>query len=241
MDAFRTRGTFANGRKPRSVQVGGGVGPSTWWTLAQRFARVATWVLTPASVRTPFLAQYGLTHISAGDLLRAEVAAGTKNGKVAKEYMDRGDLVPNEVVIDMVKDRLSQDDAQTNGWLLDGYPRSADQAKALEEAGIHPDLFLNLEVPDDVLVERVVGRRMDPETGKIYHLKFNPPPEEIVGRLTQRSDDTEEKARNRLATHHKNVGAVVESYKDILVTIDGNRPREAVFEDIEKSLERVAA
>jgi len=224
-----------------------GTSPSWWWTVrlssvfVERLVPVLLQWLTRAWNRTSFHVQYGLTHISAGDLLRAEVAAGTKNGKIAKEYMDRGDLVPNEVVIDMVKDRLSQDDAQKNGWLLDGYPRSADQAKALEEAGIHPDLFLNLEVPDDVLVERVVGRRMDPETGKIYHIKFNPPPEEIVGRLTQRSDDTEEKARNRLATHHKNVDAVVESYKDILVTIDGNRPREAVFADIEKSLERVTA
>lgn len=168
------------------------------------------------------------------------MSAGTKNGKIAKEYMDRGDLVPNEVVIDMVKERLSRKDAQENGWLLDGYPRSEDQAKALEEAGIHPDLFLNLEVPDEVLIERVVGRRMDPETGKIYHLKFNPPPKDIQGRLTQRSDDTEEKAKNRLATHHKNVGAVVESYKDVIVTIDGNRPREEVFEDIVKSLDGIS-
>merc|ERR1711937_775804 len=87
---------------------------------------------------------------------------------------DAGKLVPNEIVVTMVKDRLSQSDAQA-GWLLDGYPRSKDQADALEEAEIRPEVFLLLEVPEDILVERVVGRRLDPETGKIYHLKYNKP------------------------------------------------------------------
>ena len=148
---------------------------------------------------------FGLTHISAGDLLRAEVASGTANGKKAKEFMDAGKLVPNEIVVTMVKDRLSQSDAQA-GWLLDGYPRSKDQADALEEADIRPEVFLLLEVPEELLVERVVGRRLDPETGKIYHLKYAPPEsDEIAARLIQRSDDTEEKVK--LAAYYSAVSS----------------------------------
>ena len=180
--------------------------------------------------------ELGLTHISAGDLLREQVSIGSENGRIAKEYMDRGDLVPDGVVIDMVKARLACDDAQSNGWLLDGYPRSGSQASALEEAGIRPELFIVLEVPDEVLIERVIGRRLDPETGKIYHMIFDPPPEEIAGRLTTRSDDTEEKARNRLATHEKNVNAVVDNYKDIICYLDGNRAKNEVFADIRERL-----
>ena len=90
--------------------------------------------------------QFGLIHISAGDLLRAEVDAGTPEGKLASEYMNKGQLVPNQVVVDMVKNRLAQPDVQDNGWLLDGYPRSADQAAAILEEGIHPDVFLLIQV-----------------------------------------------------------------------------------------------
>ncbi|KAK3265850.1 hypothetical protein CYMTET_25496, partial [Cymbomonas tetramitiformis] len=122
--------------------------------------------------------KYNLVHISAGDLLRAAVAEGTDAGKTAKEFMDNGQLVPNEVVVTMVKDRLAQDDAQTTGFLLDGYPRSGDQAEALKEAGIDVELFILLNVPDELLVERVVGRRSDPETGKIYHMTYFPPESE---------------------------------------------------------------
>ncbi|KAF8712631.1 hypothetical protein HU200_028387 [Digitaria exilis] len=140
--------------------------------------------------------KYGLVHISAGDLLRAEIAAGSDNGKQAKEYMEKGQLVPDEIVVNMVKGRLAQPDSQENGWLLDGYPRSYSQAMALETGGIRPDIFILLDVPDELLVERVVGRRLDPVTGKIYHLKYSPPEnEEIASRLTQRFDDTEEKVQ----------------------------------------------
>ena len=161
---------------------------------------------------------------------------GSPAGKIAKEYMDRGDLVPDGVVIDMVKDRLAQDDATSNGWLLDGYPRSGSQAAALEEAGIRPELFIVLEVPDEILIERVVGRRLDPDTGKIYHMIFDPPPKEIEARLTTRSDDTEEKAKNRLATHEKNVNAVVDNYKEIICYVNGNKSKAEVFSDIEEKL-----
>ena len=127
--------------------------------------------------------KYGLEHISAGDLLRAAVAAGTDLGVRAKEFMDRGDLVPDEVVVGMVVEALDTDKAKSAGWLLDGYPRSASQADAITKEGIIPDAVILLDVPDDILVERVVGRRMDPETGKIYHLKFNPPPADVAARV----------------------------------------------------------
>ncbi|MBA0659831.1 hypothetical protein Gotri_010922, partial [Gossypium trilobum] len=168
--------------------------------------------------------KYGLVHIAAGDLLRAEVAAASENGKLAKEYMEKGELVPNEIVVMMVKERLLQPDSQQRGWLLDGYPRSSSQAAALEDYGIRPDVFILLDVSEDILVERVVGRRLDPLTGKIYHLKYSPPEnDEIASRLTQRFDDTEEKAcliflvKLRLRTHHQNVDAVLSVYKDITV------------------------
>ncbi|GER27547.1 adenylate kinase [Striga asiatica] len=106
--------------------------------------------------------KFDLVHVAAGDLLRAEVASGTENGKLAKEYMEKGQLVPNEIVVMMVKDRLSQQDSQEKGWLLDGYPRSESQATALKKFGFDPDIFILLEVPEEILVERVVGRRLDP-------------------------------------------------------------------------------
>ena len=176
--------------------------------------------------------RYGLVHISAGDLLRAAVAAGTPAGVEAKDYMDRGDLVPDSCVVTMVVDALNVPDAKEKGWLLDGYPRSASQADAIKAQGIEPDTFLLLDVPDAKLVERVVGRRLDPETGKIYHLTFSPPPSDIAGRLTQRSDDTEEKALNRLKVHHSNVNAVVGKYSDKLRNLNGDRAKGEVFDEI---------
>ena len=183
---------------------------------------------------------WGLVHISAGDLLRAEVSAGTPAGARAKEFMDAGKLVPNEVVVDMVTARLAAPDAKERGWLLDGYPRSAEQADAIEAAGVRPDLFLLLNVPDDTLVARVTGRRTDPETGEIYHLTFKPPPPAIVSRLVQRSDDTEEALRSRLETHHANVAAVVGYYKDVLVEVDGSGSMEEVFGQVEAAIENGA-
>ncbi|GJN12653.1 hypothetical protein PR202_ga30948 [Eleusine coracana subsp. coracana] len=183
-------------------------------------------------------AKYGVVHISAGDLLRAEIAAGTENGKQAKEFMEKGQLVPDEIVVNMVKDRLLQPDAQENGWLLDGYPRSYSQAMALETLNIRPDIFLLLEVPDELLVERVVGRRLDPETGKIYHLKYSPPEsEEIAARLTQRFDDTEEKVKLRLETYYNNVGSLLSTYDDVIVKVKGDVTVDEVFAEIDKLLD----
>ncbi|KAG7032903.1 Adenylate kinase 2, chloroplastic [Cucurbita argyrosperma subsp. argyrosperma] len=181
--------------------------------------------------------KYGLVHIAAGDLLRAEVNSGSKNGKRAKDYMEKGLLVPNEIVALMVKERLSQPDAQEKGWLLDGYPRSSSQANALKEVGFEPDLFILLEVPEEILVERVVGRRLDPVTGKIYHLKYFPPDnEEVAARLTQRFDDTEERVRLRLQTHHQNLEDVLSLYQDVTVKVNGNAPKAVVFDQIDRLL-----
>ncbi|KAK9810671.1 hypothetical protein WJX73_009269 [Symbiochloris irregularis] len=177
--------------------------------------------------------KYGLVHISAGDLLRAEIEAGSEFGKKAKGFMDKGQLVPNEVVVQLVKSRLERPDAAKSGWLLDGYPRSSEQAVAIKEAGIEPDVFILINVEDESLVERVTGRRLDPETGKIYHIKHSPAPKEAEHRLVQRSDDNEEALRSRLATHHKNVTDVVSHYTDVVAEVNGDASMDEVFAKID--------
>ena len=124
---------------------------------------------------------------------------------------------------------MAEKDCQTKGWLLDGFPRTEAQAQALADAGVAADCFIFLNVPDEVLVERVVGRRTDPVTGKIYHMTFSPPEsDEISARLEQRSDDTEEKVKVRLEQFHANVDAVKGKYSDIMVTVDGNQAPDSV-------------
>jgi len=155
--------------------------------------------------------------------------------------MDSGALVPNEVVVEMVKNKLAEPEVAARGWLLDGYPRSGEQAEAIEAENIRPDVFLLINVPDSLLVDRVVGRRSDPETGEIYHLTFKPPPPEIESRLVHRSDDTEEMVRNRLGTYHKHVDAVVGYYKDVMAEIEGDQSMEEVFASIETAIDAAAA
>ncbi|KAL7259675.1 hypothetical protein ACSBR1_005543 [Camellia fascicularis] len=184
--------------------------------------------------------KFGLVHISTGDLLRAEVSAGTEIGNKAKEYMSTGRLVPDEIVTTMVTTRLSQKDVKEKGWLLDGYPRSFDQAQSLEKLKIRPDIYVVLDVPDEILINRCVGRRLDPVTGKIYHIKnFPPETEEIKARLIMRPDDTEEKVKSRLQIYKRNVEAILSTYMDILKKIDGNRPKEVIFKDIDSLLSQV--
>jgi len=183
----------------------------------------------------------GCVHLSTGDMLREAVAQKTEVGMKAKGYMESGKLVPDEVIIGIVKERLNQEDCQSKGWLLDGFPRTKAQAEALADAGITADKFLLLEVPDEVLIERVVGRRLDPETGDIYHVVYAPPPStEIEARLTQRADDTEEKAKVRLDQYHSNINAIRDSYGSILQVVDGCRSKSEVFEDILGALKLVA-
>ena len=178
----------------------------------------------------------GLVHLSTGDMLRAAVQAGSPVGKAAKEFMDAGKLVPDAVIIDLVRERLAQSDCATQGWLLDGFPRTAVQAEALRQAQIEPDLVLYLNVPDSMLIERVVGRRLDPDTGRIYHLTFDPPPAELAPRLTHRSDDTAEKATVRLAQFHEHLGAILAAYQTVTVEIDGTKPKKEVFSKIQEVL-----
>lgn len=132
---------------------------------------------------------------------------------------------------------MEEEDCKSKGWLLDGFPRTQAQAQALADAGISGDCFIMLNVPNEVLVERVVGRRTDPVTGDIYHMTFSPPTDpEVIGRLVQRSDDTEEKVKVRLEQYHANVEAVRGSYTDISVEIDGLGKPEEVFKAIERAV-----
>ncbi|XP_050365977.1 adenylate kinase 5, chloroplastic isoform X1 [Argentina anserina] len=184
--------------------------------------------------------KFGLVHISTGDLLRAEVSSGTEIGNKAKEFMNAGKLVPDEIVTAMVTSRLSREDAKQNGWLLDGYPRSFSQAQSLQSLKIIPDVYIVLDVPDEILIDRCVGRRLDPVTKKIYHVKnFPPETEEIKARLTTRPDDTEEKVKARLEIYKTNADAILSTYSNIMKRIDGNHPKEVIFGEIDSILSQV--
>jgi adenylate kinase len=176
--------------------------------------------------------QFGVIHLSTGDILRAAVKAQTQLGVEAKGFMDAGQLVPDSLIICVICDRLREADCQSQGWLLDGFPRTKSQADALSAAGMVPDCFVLLDVTEDVLVERVTGRRTDPETGKIYHMKFSPPPEEIVPRLVQRSDDTAEKIVVRYREFQSHIDAIRSSYADMTVLVDGALKKEEVTSSV---------
>lgn len=158
-----------------------------------------------------------IPHISTGDMLRAAVKAGTPLGREAEGYMKQGHLVPDEVVIGMAVDRLGQPDAQ-GGFMLDGFPRTLPQAQALEKAmgkaGIKLDSVVLIEVDDDLIVDRITGRRMLMETGEIFHLKFNPPPTDVQPKVIQRKDDTEEACRARLEKYHGETTPIIPFYEE---------------------------
>jgi len=182
--------------------------------------------------------KYGVVHLSTGDMLRAGAAAHTQVGLEAKAYMDSGRLVPDELIISVVKERLHSKEIQERGFLLDGFPRTPAQAVALAAAGVQVDHFLFVDVPDAILVERVLGRRLDELTGHIYHLKFNPPPNdpELLKRLVHRADDTEESIQVRLGSFHQYLQPIVEQYKSVFTKIRGDLPKDQVFEQIVKTL-----
>ena len=167
-----------------------------------------------------------IPHISSGDMLRAAVKEGTELGKTADGYMKAGQLVPDEVVIGMILERIAKPDAAA-GFMLDGFPRTIPQAEALDQAleaaGFALDRVLLIEVPDEPIVERGVGRRNDPITGRIYHIKFDPPPPEVADRLVHRKDDTEEAIKNRLSYYHQWTAPIVPFYqrKGLLRRVDG--------------------
>lgn len=185
--------------------------------------------------------RYSIPHISTGDMLRAAVKAQSELGKKAESYMQSGQLVPDELVIAMVIERLNEADCKP-GFMLDGFPRTRPQAEALDaamsQAGLSLDAVVLIEVPDAMIEERIVGRRNDPETGEIYHLTFRPPPAEIEDRLVQRKDDTSEACRARLAKYHSETAPIVPFYasKGLLIRIDGQDTPQKVGERIQAAL-----
>ncbi|KAG7376777.1 hypothetical protein PHYPSEUDO_012764 [Phytophthora pseudosyringae] len=181
-----------------------------------------------------------VVHLSTGDMLRQAIRDGTSLGKQAQGYMDGGQLVPDELIVGVVLERLAQPDCQARGWLLDGFPRTEAQAQALLAARTTPDCVLALDVPDEEVVKRIAGRRLDPETGKTYHVEFNPPPPEIADRIIQRSDDTEETVRTRLEQFHAHSEAVVTTLGGVceLIQADGTRPVDQVAEQLLGGAER---
>lgn len=184
-----------------------------------------------------------VAHLSTGDMLRAAVAEGTELGKRADAFMKAGDLVPDKLVVDLVVERLARPDC-AGGFMLDGFPRTVPQAEALDaaldNAGITLDHVIVLEVPDALIVERIVGRRADPVTGRIYHVKFDPPPPDIADRVTQRQDDTEEAVTARLAKYHSETTPVLPLYeaKGIVRRIDGVGAPTQVAQRIDLALSR---
>jgi adenylate kinase len=190
--------------------------------------------------------KFSLPHISTGDIFRANIKQGTDLGKRAKEYMDKGELVPDSLVVELVEDRLQQDDTK-DGFMLDGFPRTLPQAEALDSVlanmGSELNYVVNIVVDPSVLVERAVGRRICKDCGATYHVKFNPSKVEGVcdkcsGELYQRSDDNEETVTNRISVYTNETAPLVEYYKSSgkLVNIDGLQDIDKVFADIQEAL-----
>ncbi len=192
---------------------------------------------------------FDIPQISTGDMLRAAVKAKTPLGLAAKKVMDAGELVSDDIIIGLVEERLKQPDCK-NGCLFDGFPRTIAQAKALEDAGIAIDYVLEIAVPDEVILERMSGRRVHMPSGRSYHIKHNPPKEEgkddVTGEpLIQRDDDKEETVKKRLDVYHKQTEALVDFYKEQdkegkantkFVKVNGVGPVKEVSERILKAL-----
>ena len=173
--------------------------------------------------------KFGIPQISTGDMLRAAVKAGTPLGLAAKEVMDKGQLVSDDIIIGLVKERLTQPDC-ANGFLFDGFPRTIPQAEALKQAGIPIDFVLEIAVPDEEIVTRMSGRRVDPVSGRTYHIKYNPPKvegkDDITGDpLIQRDDDKEEVVLKRLAVYHAQTEALVKFYGDLAASGEATAPQ----------------
>ena len=185
---------------------------------------------------------FQLPFISTGEMLRANVKEGTELGRRAQEYMDAGDLVPDELIVAMVADRLQQDDAQ-DGFILDGFPRTIEQAGALDkqlaDLGRRVTAALLIDVPDDELIRRLAGRRVCVKTGHNYHVDFDPPKRDGVcdqdgSRLIQRDDDQPDVIRNRLRVYHEKTAPLIDYYDEqgLMRRIDGTRPAAEVHDHI---------
>lgn len=163
--------------------------------------------------------KFGIPQISTGDMLRAAVKAGTSLGVAAKKVMDAGQLVSDDIIIGLVKERLKQPDC-ARGYLFDGFPRTIPQAEALKTGNVRIDYVLEIDVPDDEIIARISGRRVHPASGRVYHVKFNPPKAEgrddLTGEpLVQRDDDREETVRKRLEVYRKQTRPLVDYYKGL--------------------------
>lgn len=186
--------------------------------------------------------KYGIPHISTGDIFRANIKGGTELGMKAKSYMDQGQLVPDDVTIGMLLDRISQADC-AKGYVLDGFPRTIPQAESLTEAldkrGEKMDFAVDVNVPDEAIVTRMSGRRACPGCGATYHIVYNPPRQEgicdVCGeKLVLRDDDKPETVQKRLSVYHDQTQPLIAYYQKagILVTVDGTKDLNEVFKDI---------
>ena len=186
----------------------------------------------------------GIPKIATGDILREAVRQGTELGREAKRYMDAGELVPDEVILGLVREALASD-AASGGAIFDGFPRNVAQAEALErilaENGRRLDAVVALDVPGEAIVTRMSGRRTDPETGKVYHVAHNPPPAEIADRVVQRPDDQEDTIRHRLRVYEESTAPLIAHYQVSGVPVhhvDGDRPIDQVQQDVLRALGR---
>ena len=173
--------------------------------------------------------KYGIPQISTGDMLRAASKAGTALGLAAKKVMDSGSLVSDEIIIGLVKERIAEPDC-AKGFLFDGFPRTIPQAEAMKEAGVAIEAVLEIDVPDEAIVERMSGRRIHPGSGRSYHVKFNPP--KVAGKddetgedLIQRADDREETVKHRLAVYKTQTRPLVAFYENWAASGDKRAPR----------------
>ena len=163
--------------------------------------------------------KFGIPQISTGDMLRAAVKAGTELGLIAKGVMDSGGLVSDDLIINLVKERIAQPDC-VNGFLFDGFPRTIPQAEALVKAGVELDHVLEIAVEDEEIVQRIAGRRVHEASGRVYHTVYNPPKvagkDDVTGEdLVQRKDDTEETVRHRLSVYHSQTKPLVDFYQKL--------------------------
>ena len=175
--------------------------------------------------------KFGIPQISTGDMLRAQVKAGTPLGMEAKKHMDSGGLVPDAVIIGMVKERLKEADCK-NGYLFDGFPRTIPQAEAMKEAGVPLDIVLEIDVPDQDIIDRMAGRRVHLASGRTYHIIYNPPKvagkDDVTGEdLIQREDDKEETVRHRLDIYHSQTKPLVTFYTNWKNAGDAAAPKVA--------------
>lgn len=173
--------------------------------------------------------KFGIPQISTGDMLRAQVKAGTPLGIEAKKHMDSGGLVPDAVIIGMVKERLKEADCQ-NGYLFDGFPRTIPQAEAMKDAGVPIDFVLEIDVPDQDIIDRMAGRRVHLASGRTYHIAYNPPKvagkDDVTGEdLIQRDDDKEETVRKRLEIYHSQTKPLVTFYTNWQNSGDAKAPK----------------